>query len=96
MDKTFNLSYIEKRLLEIDEEKDRRKFNLKENYTNSIEDTIEADDIKYLDIEKGKLQLTRQFILDKRDDWKAKVLWSIIAPTIVASIVAYITSMSSK
>jgi len=88
-----SLEDIEKRLLEIDEEKARRAHNLKENYTNSIEDIIEADDIDYLDIEKVKLQFKRQFILDKRGSWKAKVLWGIISPIIVATITAYLVSV---
>ena len=92
-DISLNLTSIEKRLLEIDEEKTERTFNLKENYTNSIENIMEADDIAYLDIEKGKLQLMRQFILDRRNNWKARVFWSIVAPIIVATIVAYLTSV---
>jgi len=92
-DKFFNLTSIEKRLLEIDEEKSDRTFILKESYTGSFEDYMEKDAIAQLDIEKAKLQLKRQFILDRRNNWKARVFWSIVAPIIVATLVAYLTSI---
>lgn len=89
--KILNLKNIEKRLLEIDEEKSRRTHNLKENYSNSIDDEIEFQEIKYLDVEKEKLQMMRQFILDKRENWKFKIIWDICAPIIVSLFVWYLT-----
>ena len=87
-----SLQEIEKRLLEIEKEKPRRIHNASENYSESWEDEIEALDIAYLDVEKATLQMKRQFILDKRNAWKARVFWSIVVPIIVATVTAYFVS----
>lgn len=86
-----SLKKIESRLLEIEHEKPMRIHNASENYSESIEDEIEASEIKYLDVEKTQLQLKRQFILDKRQGWKAKILFSII-PVIATAIITYLIS----
>jgi len=88
-----SLQEIEKRILEIEEEKPRRIHNAQENYSASWEDEVEALDIAYLDVEKTKLQLMRQFILDKRENWKAKVVWNVVVPVVVATITAYLVSV---
>ena len=90
------LREIEKRLLEIEDEKHRRIHNASENHSWSVEDEIEEDNIKYLDVEKTQLQHRRQFILDRRSSWKAKIIWNIIAPMLVAIITAYITVILSS
>lgn len=84
------LKKIEKRLLEIEEEKQRRLYNLKEDYSGSYNDDIEAEDIKYLDIEKGQLQLERQFILDSRNGWKSRMFWNVAVPVLVTITTLYI------
>lgn len=91
--KPLSFQEIEKRLLEIEEEKPRRIHNAKENYSGSWDDELEALDIAYLDVEKATLQMKRQFILDRRNGWLAKMLWSIIVPIIAAIITAYIVSI---
>jgi len=88
-----SLQEIEKRLLEIEEEKPRRIHNASENYSGSWEDELEAIDIAYLDVEKAILQMKRQFILDKRSSWKVRVFWNIVVPIIVATITAYLVSI---
>lgn len=87
-----SLKDIEERLLEIEVEKPARIHNATENYSEDIDAVIEVQDIKALDDEKSQLQLKRQFILDNRHGWKARVFWSIIAPIIVAIITAYLVS----
>ncbi|MCX6731814.1 MAG: hypothetical protein NTX55_02380 [Candidatus Parcubacteria bacterium] len=84
---------IEKRLLEIEEEKPRRIHNASENYSGSWDDELETLDIAYLDVEKAILQMKRQFILDKRNNWRARVFWNIVIPIIVAIITAYLVSI---
>lgn len=91
-----SLQEIEKRLLEIEEEKPRRIHNASENYSESWEYEIEALDIAYLDVEKDILQMRRQFILDRRNAWKARIFWSIIVPIIVATVTAYLISIFIK
>lgn len=81
---------IEKRLLEIEEEKPRRIHNLSEDFSNSEDDYIEGLEIGWLDNEKALLQLKRQFILDRREGWKSRVIWNILVPIVVAVITAYI------
>ena len=88
-----SLKKIEERLLKIEREKPTRIYNARENYSNTIDDQIEADNIEYLDAEKAQLQLKRQFILDERSNWKAKSIWNIIIPIIVSIITAYCVSM---
>lgn len=88
-----SLKKIEARLLEIEHEKPMRIHNAKENYSGSIDDEIEAGDIRYLDVEKTQLQLKRQFILDKRNGWKAKSVWNVIVPIIVSVITTYLVSL---
>ena len=88
-----SLKKIEERLLEIEHEKPMRIRNAEENYFGSIDDEIEADDIKYLDVEKTRLQLKRQFILDGRNGWKAKGVWNIVVPIVVSVITAYLVSV---
>ena len=83
------LESIQSRLLEIQEERPRRLHNLKENYSSSIEDEMEAMDISFLDVEQAKLEMKRQFILDRREGWKAKVVWNIVVPIFLAIITAY-------
>ena len=84
-----SLKKIETRLLEIEHEKPMRIYNLEQENTGSDEDMEEAENIDYLDVEKNKLQLKRQFILGRRDNWKAKSLWNVIVPIIVSIITAY-------
>lgn len=92
-----SLKEIEKRLLEIEEEKPRRIHNARDNNPGGIEDEIEALDIQFLDIEKSQLQLKRQFILDRRDSWKYRVIWNIIAPVVVALVTAYaVASLNTR
>ncbi|HRH23108.1 MAG TPA: hypothetical protein PK295_00540 [Candidatus Magasanikbacteria bacterium] len=88
-EKNNSLNSIEKRLLEIEEEKPRRIDNLQENYSASFEDEMEAMDIGYLDVEKAQLQTKRQFILDRRDSWKSKIVWNMLVPIVVSVITAY-------
>lgn len=87
-----SLEEIEKRLLEIEEEKPWRIHDYSENYTESIEDEIEELSIRQLDIEKATLQMKRQFILDERNAWKARVFWDVIVFIVVATITAYLIS----
>ena len=91
-----SLKDIEKRLLEIDTEKAARIHNIEEDFSSDIEMYMEADDIKYLDIEKTQLQLARQFILDKRESWLSKIIFSFITPITVAIITTVITSALIK
>jgi len=90
--KQKTLEEIENRLLEIEIEKPRRLYELKEDYTGSDGDEIEALNIDYLDTEKTRLEMKRRFILDKRYGWKAKTFWSIVAPIIVAVVITIITN----
>lgn len=94
VDKKFSsLNSIEERLLEIEEEKPRRIHNLEENFTGDIMDHLDEEfEIRYLDIEKSQLLLKRQFLLDKRGDWKRKILWDVFVPIVVASITTYIVT----
>lgn len=85
------LKDIEARLLEIEHEKPMR-IHIAEEYYSTINDKIKADEIAYLDVEKTKLQLKRQFILDERNGWKAKSIWNIAVPIIVSIITAYIVA----
>lgn len=68
------LEDIEKRLLEIEQEKPRRIHNASENYSGSWEDEVETMDIAGLDVEKAVLQMKRQFILDKKRRMESKGL----------------------
>lgn len=88
-----SLKGIEDRLLEIEHEKPMRIHNARENYSGSIDDEIEADDIGHLGVEKTRLQLKRQFILDERNGWKAKSVWNVVVPIIVSVITAYLVSL---
>lgn len=88
--KPTSLKKIENRLLEIEHEKPMCIHDSEENYSGSIEDEIEAENIKYLDIEKAQLQLKRQFILDKRNNWMTKSIWNIVVP-IAVSIITVLT-----
>ena len=89
----LSLKDIEERLLEIDSEKSARIHNAEENPSLDIDAIIEADDIEYLDVEKTQLQLKRQFLLDKRHGWKAKLVWNVIVPIIVSVITALLVSI---
>ena len=89
----LTLTQIEEELIVIEEEKHRRIHNAKEDYSGSLDDMMEADEIDYLDVKKAKLKLMRQFILDKRHNWKTRIFWGIIAPIIVATITAYLVSV---
>jgi hypothetical protein len=90
------LETIEKRLLEIDGEREAREHNLHENFSGSVDDEMEAYDIKHLDIEKSQLELRRQFILDKREGWKQRVVWDLLVPIVVAIIAAYLTVILTR
>lgn len=85
-----SLEAIEKRLLEIEEEKPRRIHNLSENFSNSEDDYIEGLEIGWLDDEKALLQLKRQFILDRREGWKSRILWNVVVPVVVAIITTHV------
>jgi hypothetical protein len=85
-----SLEQIEKRLLEIEHEKPMRIHNMNENYPGDEEAEIENNEIAYLDVEKAQLNLKRQFILDERNGWKARVIWSILVPIVVSVIVTLV------
>lgn len=87
----MTLAEIEERLLVIEYEKPRRIYKVKENF--NWDDEIEASEIAYLDVEKAQLERKRQFILDRRNDWKAKGIWNIIVPIVVSVITAYLVSV---
>ncbi len=89
----ISLKKIEERLLEIELEKPCRIYDLHEQYHGSDEDALEEERIAELDIEKTRLQLKRQFMLDGRNNWKAKSLWDIAVPIVVAVITAYLVSI---
>lgn len=91
-DRPSSLREIENRLLEIDAEKSARTHNLYENYSLSDEDDIEVENIAFLEIEKSRLKLKRQFILDARSSWKAKGLWNVLVPIIISIVTAYFVS----
>ncbi len=91
-EKIKSLKDIERRLLEIEEEKPRRIHNASENYSAIFEDELEALEIAGLDVEKSVLQNKRQFILDKRNNWKARAFWSVVVPVIVSLITARIVT----
>ncbi|MDZ4284421.1 MAG: hypothetical protein U1A28_01190 [Patescibacteria group bacterium] len=91
-----SLKAIEERLLEIEHEKPYRIFNLKEYYSASIEDFIEGEDIEFLNVQKTQLQLKRQIILDQRESWLPKTIWSFLVPIVLAIIAAYITTIFTK
>lgn len=42
--------------------------------------------------EISALNLKRQFILDKRNGWKPKILWDVLVPITVALITSYIVA----
>lgn len=84
---------IENRLLEIEEEKPMRIHNLNENFSgDTMDHLMESDAIDYLDIEKAKLLLKRQFLLDKRNSWKNRIIWDILVPIFLSGITAYFVS----
>jgi len=87
-----SLRGIENRLLEIEHEKPMRIHNMKEDSLGFDEAEIESMDISYLDVERKKLQLKRQFILDGRGGWKAKGFWNVAVPIIVSVITAYLVA----
>ncbi|MCB9798567.1 hypothetical protein H6758_02485 [Candidatus Nomurabacteria bacterium] len=88
-----SLKKVELRLLEIEEEKPRRIHNLQETFAGDYIDRImEEGEIKYLDTEKAQLLLQRQFLIDKRNDWKRKILWDILVPLIVATATSYLVT----
>ncbi|MDO8451836.1 MAG: hypothetical protein Q7S76_03120 [bacterium] len=89
----ISLKKIEERLLEIELEKPCRIYDLHEQYHGSDEDILEEGRISELDIEKTRLQLYRQFILDGRNGWKTKSLWDVAIPITVAVITAYLVSV---
>lgn len=87
-----SLKKIEARLLEIEHEKPMRIHNLNENFSDSYEDVVEHLDIKFLDVEKAQLLLKRQFILDRRNSWKVRIIWDMLVPIILATVTAYLTA----
>ena len=89
----MTLAQIEERLLVIEYEKPRRIHEASENYSGNWDDEIEANEIAYLDVEKAQLERKRQFILDRRNSWKAKLAWGLVIPIIVSIITAYIVSV---
>lgn len=91
-----SLKKIEERLLEIEHEKPMRMHNLGENFSafaHEMEGEIEADEIAYLDVEKTKLRLKREFILDSRSSWKAKTIWDVAVPIAVSIVTTYLVSV---
>lgn len=92
----FSLREIEARLLEIDAEKSARIHNARENPSFDLEAIMEADEIKYLDVEKRQLHLKRQFILDNRNNWRTKTVWNIAVPIVISIITAYIISLLAR
>ncbi|MFA5029900.1 MAG: hypothetical protein WC518_04195 [Patescibacteria group bacterium] len=83
------LSKIEKRLLEIDEEKEFGVYNYGENLTGNFDDEIEKSRILHFDIEKNKLQMERQFILDGRNGWWFRIVWDMVVPIIITLITIF-------
>jgi hypothetical protein len=90
------LKTIEKRLLEIDEEREIREHNFHENFSGSSDDEIEFDEIKHLNTEQSQLELKRRFILDRREGWRQRIVWNLLVPITVAIIAAYFTVVFTR
>ncbi|MDP2704118.1 MAG: hypothetical protein Q8P01_02755 [bacterium] len=84
----MTLEHIEERLIIIEEEKVEHA-----PHPYSLQTLADKNKIINLEKERAKLQLKRQFILDKRNNWKAKLLWSFIIPVVVSMIVSIITPL---
>jgi hypothetical protein len=98
-DLRLTLAQIEERLLVIEYEKPRRIHDLKEGGPPSrgngwmLDLIMEEDGIDWLDVEKAQLERKRQFILDRRNSWRAKLIWSFVMPIVVSIITAYAISI---
>lgn len=82
---------IEKRILEIDKilsDKDRRKKIGGTVVMSVFEKRVERANEPLL-IEKKRLEMERQFILDNRNSFFWKVLWSVVVPILVTLIINY-------
>ena len=88
-----NLADIEKRLIEIVDEKPTRIYNLNESFSGDMTDHRDEEDaIAYLDTERDKLQIKRQFLLDRRNSWKMRFFWDILVPIFLSGVTAYLVS----
>jgi hypothetical protein len=52
--------------------------------------------INKLTVEKEQLRLQRQFILDRRNSWKAKSVWNIIVPIVVSVMTTHLLSLMMR
>ena len=43
--------------------------------------------------ELKKLEIKRQFILDRRNSWVAKSVWNVVVPIVISVITAYLVSV---
>lgn len=86
------LSTIEEKLIE----KHKRLTQLKESVYNNTVMTNPNFEIGEIESEIKILEMKRTFALDRRNGWGSKIIWSIIAPCIVAIIITITTSYLLK
>ena len=99
----FNkLSTIEKKILKVnmDIEKHKEERILlsidNDNKLNLISNEVDKKmyDVKHnkLKSKLDQLEIKRQHILDNRNGWLSRVVWSIVSPIIVSLIVNYLVN----
>lgn len=90
-------SSIENRIIELKQEIANKPKELGKRLEavgvsqRQLDSLIEKDN-KSLKEELEGLEIQRQFILDRRNGWKPKVIWDMLVPIIVAVVTSYIVA----
>lgn len=81
------LGKIERELVSNQERLGEIEYQLREDYDPVLCDAVQHE---FIEIEKHNkvLELKRKFILDKRNGWKQRIIFSLIVPAIVSIVVA--------
>ncbi len=94
----MKLFSIEKRIIELKQEiakkpKELRKRLEDVGVSQSQLDGLVENENEPLQDELKKLEIKRQFILDRRNSWVAKSVWNVVVPIVISVITAYLVSV---
>ena len=83
------LSKIEKEIVDNQKKLNQIEYDIRENYTP---DEACVWEHKAIEIEKQNkvLEKKRMHILDRRNGWRVRFIWSVLAPIIISIVTAWL------
>ena len=84
------LTKIEKKLVKNQENLNEIDYNMRENYSEPEAEhwEFEANEIEKIN---KVLEIKRRHVLDRRNSWRAKIIWSVLIPIILSLLISILS-----